>query len=285
MRRRCSTSKRTSRPAASSASSTPWRCVCRTHSSASVRTVASSATCSPSGSTRCCRARDTSSTSSTMRDSRCAFCCTIAVSWRCAGSTRSSPSSALACVMAASGLRISCATAADMRPMAASFSVRMRASSSRRSCRNITHRLSASRSVRAASGGCARAPRAARPAPARPGFPATAALRRAKVCARQRGQRTPGRVRRRARTAAPSAPGPGRGSRRPPGWRHAPGPAASTTSTPSLSVSITRSLTSACICAALRLRCASASSRASRRASSCASSATTNRPVPVSAKK
>jgi hypothetical protein len=49
---------------------------------------------------------------------------------------------ALACEMAASGFLISWATAADMRPMAAIFSVRTRASISRRSSRNMTQRLS-----------------------------------------------------------------------------------------------------------------------------------------------
>ena len=87
--------------------------------------------------------RATSRMSSTIFSSRLALWPTIWVSRWWWGSVKSSSSSALACAIAANGLRISCATAVDMRPMLASFSVRMRASSSRWSCKNTTHKLAA----------------------------------------------------------------------------------------------------------------------------------------------
>ena len=70
----------------------------------------------------------TSITSSTMRFKRSTLSLTSCVSWRCAPLVASSASSALACEIAASGLRISCAMPADTRPIAASFSCRVRAS-------------------------------------------------------------------------------------------------------------------------------------------------------------
>ena len=168
-----------------------------------------------------------------------------------------------------------------MRPMAASFSVRMRASSSRRSCRNITHRLLPDRPLTGVRRVRTRTSRAA-PRGCATGISwvcgAWSAKVRSEISARvpQAGW-------------APSANGTARPARPWPRMASAAGlaactrPSTSITSTPSLSVSITRSLTRACTWAVLRLRCARASSRARRRDSSCASSTTRNRPVLVSA--
>ena len=60
----------------------------------------------------------------------------------CSLDNTSSRSSALACAMAASGLRISCAMPADTRPIAASFSCRSRNCTLRRSSRNTTQNSS-----------------------------------------------------------------------------------------------------------------------------------------------
>lgn len=140
-RRRCSGSKATCALDAWVCTPRRWPgCTCALHSPVTTRTEASSGTtgAAPADCEGCTRA--TLRMSSTMRESRVAFCSIMPVSRFCAGSFTSSSSSALAWVMAVSGLRISWATAADMRPMEASFSVRTRASTSRRSSRNSTHR-------------------------------------------------------------------------------------------------------------------------------------------------
>ena len=187
--------------------------------------------------------------------------------------------------MAASGLRISCATAADMRPMAASFSVRMRASSSRRSCRNITHRLS----MRGRCGGVSRV------------RTRTCARRRAGLCER-RSRCDCGAAPREgaAAPARPAAARPGAASSAN-GQRHrAPGPgprdrvggrvgrvhaAVGVDHQHAFAERLDHQVVDLRLHARARCGCAAppASSRASRAASWWASSATTKKPVPVSA--
>ena len=84
----------------------------------------------------------TSITSSTMRLRRSTLSLTICIRRRWAGSVLSSNNSALACEMADKGLRISCAMPAETRPIAASFSWRLRACILRTSSRNSTQNSS-----------------------------------------------------------------------------------------------------------------------------------------------
>ena len=221
-------------------------------------------------------------TSSTIRFSRSTFSVTIFVSWRCAASVASSASSALAWAIAASGLRISCAMPAETRPIAASFSCRVRACTLRMSSRNSTQTSSLAvgsrlrvkrtrrRSVRCESG--ANCSSTSRPAS---------------------GQAASAKARSTASTSAPQAGTPrswngavrlmpsGASRRRAAGLAARTRPPRSTTRTPSSISSITRRFSSACWRAISRLPRALSSSRASRPASSPASTVMTKKPLPA----
>ena len=156
----------------------------------------------------------------------------------CAGSVASSASSALACAIAASGLRISCAMPAETRPIAASFSWRLRACTLRRSSRNSTQNSSRRRRLALAAREAHAHAQRARSSRAR------TAARTSRPASGQRAvgegalDRVDQRAARPARRAARTAPARLMPSRReqaraPPGWRRAPGRARSTTSTPS----------------------------------------------------
>ena len=156
------------------------------------------------------------------------------------------------------------------------FSVRSRASISRRSSRNITHRQSCRSSCGAVSR--VRTERVQRWPDAR------TAVRLLRFALRE-GAR-PARPAA-SMPAADSSKGAARRAACPPAARAAglaacTSPSGSTTSTPSLSVSITSSFTCAWIRAARWLRAPAVSSRASRAASWLARRATTKYPVPVS---
>ena len=146
---------------------------------------------------------------------------------------------------------------------AASFSVRMRASISRRSCRNITHRLSERLAWRAVSRVRTRTRRGPCPS-CWMANSATCGVICLKAGPRQLGQRAPAGFRnQRERQFAQSALGVAEQMPR----GRVGGltmPCASTTSTPSVRDSITSSLTCICTRAARWLRRARASSRASR---------------------
>ena len=125
------------------------RAACRRRRSATPAACAHSAQITPICARRVDRADApapgpgaTSITSSTMRFSRSTFSVTIFISWRCAGSVASSASSALACEIAASGFLISWAMPAETRPIAASFSWRLRACTLRTSSRKRTQNSS-----------------------------------------------------------------------------------------------------------------------------------------------
>ena len=217
-----------------------------------------------------CWTRAISSTSSAMRASRSAFCWTMWARRFCAGSCRSSSSSALACTMAARGLRISWATAADMRPMAASFSVRRRASISRKSCKNITH----SRSVwasRAASRVDVSQVRTCRPVGLWPGCSRSTSavwgcswrkVRRARISNGFQGEAD-------CRVNGRSGRAPLASNCRPAGLATRTTSFSSTTSTPSVRFWMTKALTWVCTRAAIWLCCATSCSRASRVANWC----------------
>ena len=204
----------------------------------------------------------------------------MAVSCLCDGSSRSSSRSALAWAMAASGFRISCAIAADIRPMAAILATRTLASTSRRSSRNITHSASSVLSCAAASR--VRTCRCRRLFPG--SLKATSALcgclsEKVRIMMSTSGSnaawvaRTKGGV----RTVWSMVI-----KRWEAGLAERTMPAASMTSTPSVSASMTSWLTCVWMRVACWLTLADCSSRAKRSASWLASKATAKKPVPLS---
>ena len=226
----------------------------------------------------------TSITSSTMRFRRSTFSLTMRIRRCCAGSVASSASSALACEMAASGLRISCAMAADTRPIAASFSWRERACMLRTSSRKSTQNSSLERGSGWRS--CVKRMRA-RKVRARRGSKASTTSRPASGQVASRKARstvstsavqagTP-RSWNGARRLSPSAAS----RRRAAGLAARTRPARSTTSTPSCISSMTRRFSRVCWRAISRLPRAESSSRASRSASSPASTVMTKKPPPA----
>ena len=234
----------------------------------------------------------TSITSSTRRFSRATLSATIDASRACAGGSASSSSSALACEIAASGLRISCAMPAETRPIAASFSCRMRACSVRRSSSRTTANGSPARSSADASAcACAarlrmkrtrtRSVRVCPPSKAsgvsRPasGQLPSASARSTACCSATQAARS---------SSVNGARGPSpcsASNARAAGFAARTRSRRSTTSTPSAISSITRRFSCACWRASSRLPRAATSSRTSRPASSPASSVMMNRPSPA----
>ena len=142
-RRRCSASKATpSGCSGSSTRNTLWSPSLRLTERAQSLQTAATCPVASMACTSCIWPGATSMTSSTMRLSRSTLSATICINCRWPGSVASSASSALACAIAASGLRISWAMPADTRPIAASFSCRLRACMLRTSSRNSTQKSS-----------------------------------------------------------------------------------------------------------------------------------------------